>query len=188
MTVDVLRIRADAARRGYMTEDDIRQIAAYRSVPAPAEDVPPSLRSLQSPAAMADAERFGEEMRRLSLWMADPVSFVERVIVSRMGERWPLVAAADNALGGLISEVVRKAGRTGGDLPGWVYAASGLAIGHPQDVDGVCRELLARPERRRASYREEAPDAHIMRASGNHADKDLSDDDHLSEAADDCPF
>lgn len=185
MTVDALRIRAESARRGYMTEDEVRQMVAYRSVPAPAEDVRPSLRFLQSLQAMADGKRFLDEMRGLSLWMADPESFVERVIVSRMDERWPFVAAADKVLGGLISDVVRKAARARGDLPGWVYAADGLAIGHPQDVDGACRRLLARPERRHAWYHEDASDPHMMRASGNYADRDLSDD---CGAQDDCPF
>lgn len=185
MTVDALRIRAEAVRRGYMTEDEARQMVAYRSVPAPAEDVRPSLRFLQSPEAMADAARFGEEIRRVSMWEA-PESFAERFIVSRMDERWPLVAAADRELGGLISEVVRKAARLRGDLPGWVYAADGIAIGHPQNVEGFCRNLLARPERRHASYHEDASDPHLLRASGNHADWDPPDD--LSVAADDCPF
>lgn len=171
-----------------MTEDEARQMAAYRSVPAPAEDVPPSLRFLQSQEAMADAARFGDDMRCLSLHMADPVSFAERFIVGRMDERWPLVAAADKVLGGLISEVVRKAARSRGDLPGWKYVADGISIGHPQGIDKGCRNLLARPERRHDSYHEEAPDAHIMRASGNYVDKDISDEDNLAADEDGCPF
>lgn len=207
MHVDVHRIRAEASRRGYMTDEDVRLLTAYMSEPAPPQDVPPSLRFLQSPEAMEDGRRFGEEMRSLSLYGGRAEAFVEREIVSRMGERWPHVAAADRALGGVISEVVRKAARLRGDLPGWHRVAHGIAIGHPQVVGDTARELLSRPEPRpgHASYAEEAPDAYAMQASGNKADRDgpakpernplpelemapFSPDAPVLETADDIPF
>ena len=205
MHVDVHRIRAEASRRGYMTDEDVRLLTAYMSEPAPPQDVPPSLRFLQSPEAMEDGRRFGEEMRSLSLYGGRAEAFVEREIVSRMGERWPHVAAADRALGGVISEVVRKAARLRGDLPGWHRVAHGIAIGHPQVVGDTARELLSRPEPGHASYAEEAPDAYAMQASGNKADRDgpakpernplpepemdpFSPDARVLEVSDDIPF
>jgi len=144
-------------------------------------------------------------MRSLSLYGGRAEAFVEREIVSRMGERWPHVAAADRALGGVISEVVRKAARLRGDLPGWHRVAHGIAIGHPQVVGDTARELLSRPESGHASYAEEAPDAYAMQASGNKADRDgpakpernplpepemdpFSPDARVLEVSDDIPF
>ncbi|MBP0439128.1 hypothetical protein [Tianweitania sediminis] len=188
MRIDAARIMAEAKLKGGLRDNDLRLLREYASRPAPEEDVRPSLRFLLSPEAIAQGQAFVAQMHRTSLWGSGPNSnFVERIVVPMVQERWPLVAAADAAMGGVILDVIRKALRMQGQLAFWEDAARGLAIGHPQRVEEACRRLLDRKSDAHGAFAEEAPDAHMMKASGDFADRDLTDDEALQSSASKAP-
>lgn len=200
MTVDIHRITAEIAERGYTTEADGAAFREYFSRPAPAEDVPAHLRFLLEPEAIEDAKSFMAAMRDLA-WsaMRDPLAFVEKMFIAPMAQKWPAVAAADVAVGGLITEGLRRIAvdwRTVGHfrVGGW------MAAGHPQKLETECLFVIGYGGRRRhVEFAEDAPDRLLVKASDEACDRDAPEFEGGEMTArpaavvresfdDDCPF
>ncbi|TGQ83702.1 hypothetical protein EN850_02870 [Mesorhizobium sp. M8A.F.Ca.ET.207.01.1.1] len=136
--------------------------------------VQPALRFMLGAEARAEAEAFRLELNDRIQWSNIPghlmVAFVEKHLVGQLADRWPQVARADEAVGGLLTEVLR-AFAANPKLPGWWKSpAVALASGRPERLRETCEGVLAHagvPLPQYESYKEEVED-HILKAAVRH--------------------
>src|SRR5690606_37557305 len=117
-----------------------RVTAAMPKVPpALPEAVPPALRVMLEPEARADGERFYKDMDALDWRMPDPVAWAEKHVIGSMSRRWPAVARADEAIGGLLSDALRAVAVQPRAFPRWwLSLAVVLTNGHPERLRANC--------------------------------------------------
>lgn len=157
-----------------------------------AEDrVPPALRVMLEPEAVAEANAFHDHLTKRIAWgncdghPGGRLAFVERQLVGKLAERWPYIARADRAVGGLLSEALRAAAAHREFPPIWDRPALMLAARRPELMRELCEEVIAyrRPDRPMV-HAEEAGD----RFAGSVAEDAHDRDAPQFEGADDCPF
>ncbi|MFD2054202.1 hypothetical protein ACFSQT_14195 [Mesorhizobium calcicola] len=153
------------------------QAKMYAAMP---EGVPPTLRFMLDAEARDEANAFLRHVQNGFAWNSIPdhrrVDFVERHLVEVLPEHWPSVARADEAVGGLLVEVLRVFAANP-KLPGWwLSPAVALSNGHPERLRESCDAVLAhagvsQPEIE--SYPEERPDPVLRFAASHWQDRDL---------------
>lgn len=136
------------------------------------EDVPPSLRFMLGDEAREDGWAFYRFMSGLTWGTGNESEWCEKHVVGKLAERWPYVARADAAVGGLLSDALRVvAANDPRTAPRrWLCFAVVLANGHPELLRDCCERVIGlkpsgkpKPE----IHPEEAPDP-IMRAAARH--------------------
>lgn len=173
MNIDAMRIKAEARERGWMTAAELRDLREYGSRPAPAEDVPAQLKFMLEPEAMAEAAAFRKATHGLC-WsaMRDPTEFAEKHLIGVMAERWPYVARADAAVGGVVVKAIRKIAREWRSMGHFDVGGGTLASGHPQDLEENCLAVIRYGWTTHPDYAEDAPDRLLVKASDEACDRD----------------
>lgn len=135
--VEIHLLHGRVRRRGYQLDHESRLIEEYRSRPAPAEDVRPSLRFMLEPEAMEEASRLIKHLRQVRLTRRSTearMKWCKEYFAEALLRRFPLVEKADKAVDGAISEYMRWAAWTCGfgtyDI--WHYRLTGLGRRAPK--------------------------------------------------------
>lgn len=149
--------------------------------PALPETVPPALRFMLKDEAREDGHRFYRDMDALSWTMPDPARWAEEFVIDGMARRWPAVAQADAAVGGLLSDALRVVAAKPRAFPRWwLSVAVVLANGHPERLRECCERVLAHAGvsfDKHVTYAEEQADRPMRAAQRHWQDRDLAEAD-----------
>lgn len=154
--------------------------ALPKVLPSLPDAVPPALRFMLEREARADGDRFYRDLDGFTWNMPDPGRWAEEFVIGAMARRWPAVARADEAVGGLLSDALRVVAANPRTFPRWwLSVAVVLSNGHPERLRGCCERILAHAGvafARHVIYDEEQADRPMREAARHWQDRDLTDD------------
>ncbi len=113
------------------------------------EKVLPSWRFILSPEMAKDAEAFARFIKDVWVpfgWTDEQLkSWVEKTVIGKMPERWPMIYKIDQKLEGMISATLRLMCHRPKDLPpGYIYTFGEAFVGisGPDDVRKAFRKII----------------------------------------------
>ena len=122
-----------------------------------------------------------QELQNRICWSRIPAhyrgQFVEDKLVSRLSERWPLVAEVDAKNGGLLTNVLRAFASNPKIPAWWMSPIVALKNARPDAFESSCKRVLehcneVEPE----AFSEEKPDPILRQAARHWSDRDELDD------------
>ena len=154
---------------------------------------PPALRFMLSDEAKREAQAMHRYLTQEVVWgnlRGDRrAAFVEKYVVAAMETRWPHVARADRAVGGLVTAAFRAFAAMP-DVPFfWADPVRVLAAGTPEILRQACERVIGHRDGPASCLEEEASlDRFALAASGHFRDRDAPEADGVLDEVSDCPF
>ena len=107
----------------------------------PIEQIKPSLRFMRSPEFIVEGEDFYRAVSYIC--SSSRKEWIQEYFANRLEQRWPEIARADRAIGGLISEALTVVAQNHPNFPPWWRSiAVCLSRGAADSIEKVCTDVI----------------------------------------------